>query len=484
MIAHLKARLPKGRYGKNIAKLATGTAVGQAIAILAAPVLTRLYSPGDFGVLAVYASVLGIIGSIASLNYHQAIPLPETNGEAANLFGLSLLAMSVTVGLTFVGVGIAGSDIAGLLGVPELSPYLWLIPVGVLGLAFYEVVNQWALRQKAFSAIAKTTVAKGVVQTGAQLSYGFLATGPFGLLLGQLLGQWVGAGRLFYSAMKENGDVFRGITITNMRVAATRHSKFLKFTTPSVLLNAAGRNTPVIILSYFFGVAVAGLFALGERVLMIPVTLLAKNASQVFVASAAEFNRVGRLAEEVEYLFERMLRISLAPVIILGLASPVLFAVIFGEQWAEAGHYVRWLSPWLLFVFISFALMPVILVLERQKEGMWFQGLLAIGRVGALVVGGIFGTAMLAIAAFGLVSGFLWAIYLIWILLMSGVAIGNVVRIFAIQTIVSIPFAIPVAVCMILGANELLTVGVVAICIFSLLAWQFIKDSDATQRSN
>jgi O-antigen/teichoic acid export membrane protein len=68
MIAHLKARLPKGKYGKNIATLAAGTAIGQSIATLASPVLTRLYSPSDFGVFAVYASIIGIIGSVASLN--------------------------------------------------------------------------------------------------------------------------------------------------------------------------------------------------------------------------------------------------------------------------------------------------------------------------------------------------------------------------------------------------------------------------------
>ena len=104
--------------------------------------------------------------------------------------------MLLTVGVTTLAVVFFGGDIVNQLGVPELASYLWLIPLGVLGLAFYEAINQWAIRQKAFLAIAQTTAARGFVQTGTHLVFGFTAAGPFGLLLGQFFGQWVGAGKL------------------------------------------------------------------------------------------------------------------------------------------------------------------------------------------------------------------------------------------------------------------------------------------------
>jgi O-antigen/teichoic acid export membrane protein len=457
--------MPEGSYWKNVTKLAGGTAVGQTVAIFAAPVLTRLYSPDDFGVMAVYASIVGIIGSLASASYHLAIPIPEDNGEAANLFGLSLILVIFVVGLTGVGVEFAGGNLAIQLGVPELAEYLWLVPLGVLGLTVYEVANQWALRQKTFAVVAKTTVAKDVMQTGTQLVIGYLLAGPVGLLIGQLVGQWLGVGSLLRSAIKLSGGVFRNISYSGLIGAAVRHSKFFLFTTPSTLLNVAGRNTPVIILAYFFGSTVAGLFALGERVLMVPVTLVAKNASQVFVVSAAQFHRNGRLAIEVENLFEQMLRIGLAPVIIFGLSSPIIFALAFGEQWTEAGYYARWFSGWLLFVFVSFALMPVILVLERQKEGMWFQGLLALGRIGSLVLGGWVGTAMSTVVTFGLVSGFLWAFYLTWLLKLSGVPLTRAVQVFSKQLVISLPFVVPVAVSIVLDTSEIITSVIVLVCV-------------------
>ena len=53
--------MPEGSYWKNVTKLAGGTAIGQAVAILAAPVLTRLYSPDDFGVFANCLSGPGVL---------------------------------------------------------------------------------------------------------------------------------------------------------------------------------------------------------------------------------------------------------------------------------------------------------------------------------------------------------------------------------------------------------------------------------------
>ena len=62
VISRVRALLPAGSFGRGVAVLAGGTAFGQALAIIASPILTRLYGPEDFGVLAVYTSIIGIAG--------------------------------------------------------------------------------------------------------------------------------------------------------------------------------------------------------------------------------------------------------------------------------------------------------------------------------------------------------------------------------------------------------------------------------------
>jgi O-antigen/teichoic acid export membrane protein len=68
--------LPKSRFARNVAVVSAGSAVGQGLLIVSAPVLTRLYTPADFGVLAVYVSILSILAVAATLRYEMAITLP------------------------------------------------------------------------------------------------------------------------------------------------------------------------------------------------------------------------------------------------------------------------------------------------------------------------------------------------------------------------------------------------------------------------
>jgi hypothetical protein len=49
--------LAKGGFLKAIAKLSGATVLGQIISVLSSIILTRLYSPADFGVLGVFTAL-------------------------------------------------------------------------------------------------------------------------------------------------------------------------------------------------------------------------------------------------------------------------------------------------------------------------------------------------------------------------------------------------------------------------------------------
>jgi len=456
-ISKLGGLFPAGEFGRGVTVLAGGTALGQAIAILASPVLTRLYGPADFGVLAVYTSIVGIIGALAAFSYHQAIPLPEDDVDAAQVLGVSMTLTLVVAVLVSVCVAVGGSRLATFLDAPGLVPYLWMIPLGVLGLSSYEVLTQWAVREKAFPTIARTGIAKGITQSATQLGLGVGNLAPFGLLLGQLIGQWTGSGSLLRQAVKNSRPALKAIKPDGMRAAVSRWRRFPQYTAPSVLVNVVGMNAPPLLLSYFFGGIVTGFYALGSRVVMMPVSLVAKSASQVFVASAPAYLRERRLGDEVELLFGRMLRLALAPVLILAFGAPALFAVVFGPEWREAGAYVRWLSPWLLAVFVGFSLAPIVTVVERQRAGLVFQGVLSVVRVGALIVGGIIGHAMVAIALFGVASAVCWSVYIVWLLTTGGASLSTAASILIRTCLTGLPFVAPIAGSLWFGLSDGIT---------------------------
>lgn len=166
----LRRLLPKNTFARSVSVLVGGTFSAQLLLVLTAPLLTRLYSPEDFGLLAVYASLLALIGVISSLRYELAIPLPEDDGEAANVAVLCLILVVISTILTGVLVLLMGSAIAAALGVPTLAGYLWLLPVGVLLTGFYSVFNYWAVRTKRFTTIAGTKLRQAIATLAIQLA--------------------------------------------------------------------------------------------------------------------------------------------------------------------------------------------------------------------------------------------------------------------------------------------------------------------------
>ena len=219
LLASLRRLLPRHRFARSVSILAGGTALAQFLGILAAPLLTRLYSPEDFGILAAFVALqqyrhqapvgvewpttfdpaqwfvlvalLAIVGVISTLRYDAAIPLPGSDREAAHVLGLSFCALGFFALLTSMGVYFWGDSIAGLIKLPELAPYLWLLPIGIILAGLYEVLNYWGIRVRAFPLMARSKLYQVIAQLGVQL--GCFSLGPFGLLLGQTIGSGAGA---------------------------------------------------------------------------------------------------------------------------------------------------------------------------------------------------------------------------------------------------------------------------------------------------
>lgn len=141
----IKALLPSGGFLRNVSVLAGGAALAQGLSILAAPLLSRLYAPEDFGVLGVYASLLAIAGVVASLRYELAIPLPEDDAVAGDVLRLALVTCVLISAVAGLVVLVFGSWLVSVLNAPGLAPYLWLLPLGVLVLGLYQALSYLSL---------------------------------------------------------------------------------------------------------------------------------------------------------------------------------------------------------------------------------------------------------------------------------------------------------------------------------------------------
>ena len=79
------------RFARNVVVVASGTAGAQAITMVFAPLITRIYSPDAFGLLGTFSAIAVVAASVAALAYPIAIILPRDDHDALGLAKLSAI---------------------------------------------------------------------------------------------------------------------------------------------------------------------------------------------------------------------------------------------------------------------------------------------------------------------------------------------------------------------------------------------------------
>lgn len=369
--AALKALPWRSSFARNVAVLAGATAITQGVALLASPLVTRLYSPQDFGVLATYTSVTSVAIVVAGLRYDVAIPLPEDDGSAANL--LALACISVVIVALVVGLALGFSSDLVSSRFPRFAPvlaYRWLVPIGVVGGGLYQALNFWAVRRKAFSRVARTRVTQTSAMLLGQVALGLLALRPLGLLLADAVGRGLGTGTLARAALHEDGIALRTVSRARLREVARAYRRFPLFASWAALLNAVGLYVPPVLIAGYYGAGPAGQFALGQRLLAIPMALIGDAVAQVYLAESSRLARTAptELASLLRRTVLRLAVTSALPLAVLAVAGPHIFGFVFGAQWAEAGVYVRILVG---MVVLQLAVSPVSQTLNVLGRQSW-----------------------------------------------------------------------------------------------------------------
>ena len=116
--------------------------------------------------------------------------------------------------------------------------------------------------------------------------------------------------------------------------------------------------------------------------------------------------------------------------------------MVFGVCWLTAGEYVRWLSVWLLFVFISSPLSSIYAIVEKQREGLIVNTVMFISRLTVLIIGGLSGNAYFTIALYGTTGAVLWIFNCIYILHLAGVSTYDVFLTLLKQFLYGLPYGL------------------------------------------
>lgn len=385
--------------------VAGGTAAGQLIAAASSPILSRLYSPNDFGVLAVYASILSVITAIASLRFEIAIPLPEKDEEAIKLLGLSLLCIVVMTGVSAAALYILCDVLLAWLKAENIRNYLWLLPIGLFFSGLYQALSFWCIRKEEFAAVARTKFVQSLSAVIVQLSMSLMTTGPLGLIVGQIVGLSSGA-NIFIRSIKQRWHLFSEIKIKDLLDTAQKYSNFFKYESPQVLINVIGQNIPQLMLATSFGITLSGFYLMAQKILGYPIALVGNSFRQVFYQKAVIASRDGKLYQLACRSTKNLSLLISLPLLLAIIVSPDLFSIIFGDSWRKAGEYARYIAIWSAMGIANIPANTIIPILGIQRLYLIFEIIYFLTRVaiaGTAVSIGSDDLAIILIAATGVI---------------------------------------------------------------------------------
>ena len=386
--AQLKRITRKGSLGWNIMLLGGGTAVGQGLSILATPLLTRLFTPSDFGVLGAFVSVVSVCITVIAWKYEQAVPLPRERDVATSLLALSLLVSLLMICLIGILSGWFANGAFGWLEKTGLVPYLWTMPFALTGAGLFQVFNSWAIREKAYVEMAGIRVGQSLAIICAQLLGSLIWIGPLGLLLGDVVGRCLGTGA-FASLLWRRSKIDLGQTsLPAMAAAARRYWRFPALSMGASLVSEAALILPTLLFAAFYTTEAAGWFALALRIVGAPSLFVGQAVGQVYWAEASERARNNPAALRSLFLLmvNKLLLLFALPMAVLAFVGPEFFALAFGENWREAGELVRYLAVPFLVRTAAVPVSGTLIILERQDWQVSWDLCRAIFVLGGLVL--------------------------------------------------------------------------------------------------
>lgn len=364
----IQSRLDKeGGFGRAVGTLVGGTAFAQAVMVLALPVLTRLYTPEQFSVLAVYVALLGMLSVIACMRFEIAIPLPERDEDAVSLLVLAVGCGLILSLLTALLIFLHGEAVANRFGISELSPYLWMVPIGMWMASAYAATQYWATRKRNFTGIARTRVTQSTGGVGVQAIGGFLGTGSIGLLAGHMVSSGAGFLSLGYQFWRNDRRLLKHVNLDALRKVAAEYRRFPKYSTVEAFANSAGSQLPLIVIAALAIGPEAGFLLLATRVMAAPMALVGSSYGQAYLAHAPTHLRGGRLGAFTENVLEGLLKTGVGPLIFMGIVASPVIAIVFGNEWVRAGELIMWLTPWCVLKFLSSPVSMVMHVRQQQR---------------------------------------------------------------------------------------------------------------------
>lgn len=361
-------RLVLSPFVRSLFVLAAGSASAKIITLLSLPILTRLYQPEDFGVLALFTSIVSVAAPIATLRFNQAMPLARSEQSAVCLAALSLLG-TIMLALMLVPVGLIASQwpaISSVIG--PLLPYWPLVLAGLLVTASFDIVYYAGIRHQLNKQIAQAFFARAILGTVVKLGAGAIGFGPMGLVTGQILQLSGGSTLILFKIRRGLRQRLAKLSWRALRATARSYRAYPTIIMPSSLVVALGMQAPIFMMATLYDARTVGHFAFATAVVAVPINLLQQTIGNAYYGEISRIKRCGHgsIAMLTLKLIAVLLSIGLVFAVVTYLLAEPVAAFVLGKEWGIAGSYMSYIAIYAGAQIASAPLAKLFLLTQRH----------------------------------------------------------------------------------------------------------------------
>jgi O-antigen/teichoic acid export membrane protein len=364
-------RLFKNEFVRDFSTLLSGALIASALPLLFSFLISRLYTPAQFGVLGVVTAILSSLTNVAGGRYDLAVMLPEKNEDSTSLVhlgGIISLAVALTVLLVLV---VGNSSLLQLLEIQSLGWYALTIPILLWCMAIYKPLNFWMNRNRMYKQNSVAKVTQGMSISLFTLLLGYIQMEQ-GLVLGYFFG-WLVYIIVIVTMIYNMGTFSFKLSFPDIKRVAREYKDFPRFNVVSSFLNDSAGYMAVFIITLLFTVEETGYYNFSRQYLFVPLSLLSVTLSNVyFQRIASKINKRESLKKEFKIVSALLLLVSTLSILVIFFFGEWIFDVVFGGDWSYSGK----ISAVLIFGFaIKFMVSPfgqLIVALKQLKLALIF----------------------------------------------------------------------------------------------------------------
>ena len=384
-------------FVRNIALLTSGTIVAQSINIVATPILSRVYSPADFGLVAVYTAVVAICATLITLRYELRVLLPDRDSEAKSIVALALVLAMVLGGILALFATTMPDTVRIWLGLHELKNWLTVAVLAAIGTAIIGVVTNWFNRRGEYKKMAGLRIAQAVIAVIFGIVFGLMSMHN-GMLYAQVITLVLSLSMFLYFGYSSLADK---TSKQSLLMAARNHCRAPVYMLPTAVLDVFTLQLPFILISYWFSREATGQYRMAWTLLGLPSGLVGGAIAQVFYQRFSHVWPNGAAAKTLLVETWKMLGfLGIVPLIIVVLFGKEMFIFVLGDAWSEAGSMAAILAPMFFVSLIHSPTSTTFVVMGLESKLLLFGIAVLIYRPFCLYLGRYFNNIYLGLALF------------------------------------------------------------------------------------